>query len=298
MYKVIVIAGPTAVGKSDLAVELAQLYNGEVVNGDSVAVYKELNIGSAKISEEEMKGVKHHLVGYKDTVEEYSVAEFQRDARKVIDDIISRGKLPIVCGGTGLYLKALTYDYNFVEMERPDNNYDGVDTEELYKKLQKIDPKSAELIHINNRKRIIRALQIAESGTSKSEIEAVQKHEKVYDSLVIGLTLDRELLKKRINKRVDIMMERGLVEEVTSLFDKYGYDYHCFSAIGYKEFVPYYQGKLPLERVVEDIKTHTRQFAKRQYTWFNNQMDVNWFDITENEYKSNVYKTVKDFITK
>lgn len=196
MSKVIIIVGPTATGKSDLAVELAKQFNGEVVNGDSIAVYRELNIGSAKISEEEMKGIKHHLVGYKETYEDYDVATFQLDARNAIDEILKEEKVPIVVGGTGLYIKALLYDYDFSQNSNPSIDYSAFSNEQLYEKLKAIDEKSALKIHPNNRKRVIRALEIAQSGQLKSEIEDAQQHKPVYDALLIGLNMEREHLRE------------------------------------------------------------------------------------------------------
>ncbi len=294
--KVIAIVGPTSVGKSSLGVLLAHHFNGEIINGDSISIYKELNIGSAKITEEEMEGIPHHLVDYKEATEDYNVAIFQKDARAAIEDILSRGKTPIIVGGTGLYIKAVLYDYSFVEMEAKHNDYDGVTTEELVEKLKQLDPKSAAEIHPNNRKRIIRALEMAESGTLKSEQEATQQHTMIYDSKIIGLTMDREKLKERIDYRVDLMINQGLVKEVSDLFAKYPLTSHSFQAIGYKEFIGMANGNQSLEETIEQIKLHTRQFAKRQYTWFNNQMKVDWYDILQEDYKNQILKDVEEFI--
>lgn len=279
MYKVIAVVGPTASGKTSTGVMLAKKFNGEIINGDSIQVYRKLNIGSAKATEEEMQGIPHHLLDYKDIGDDYSVQQFQHDAREKIAEITARGKLPIVVGGTGLYIKALLYDYTFVDNPAVLNEYEDEETSELYHRLMEKDPTAASAIHPNNRRRIVRALQIAESGFTKTQQEEDQKHEMIYDALVIGLTMDREILKQRIDARVDKMFEDGLLEEVTELNREYSWDMHGLHGIGYKEFKDYFAGKISLEEVKELIKIHTRQFAKRQYTWWNNQMDVKWYNI-------------------
>ena len=293
MYKVISVVGPTAVGKSKVAIELAKRFNGEIINGDSVQVYRELNVGSAKITTEEMMGIPHHLLDYVNVGEEYSVRHFQIDARNKIEEISSRGKMPVICGGTGLYVKALLYDYEFVEMENDHNEYSDQSTEELYQRLLQVDPESTRNIHPNNRRRIVRALQLADSGNLKSRQEASQQHVQIYDSYIVGLTMDRELLKQRIGMRVDQMMENGLVDEVTAINEKYDWDAKGLQGIGYKEFRDYFNGKNSLEETVELIKTHTRQFAKRQYTWWNHQMPVNWYDVTEEGYLDRIVEDIR-----
>lgn len=294
MEKVIVIVGPTAVGKSDLAISIAKHFNGEIINGDSVQVYKELNIGSAKIDDDQ--GIKHHLLDYLEIDDPFDVARFQKQAREKIEEITKKGKTAIVVGGTGLYIKALLYDYNFSNEIENKNNYDEYDNDTLYEMLKKIDSKSCEKIHKNNRKRVIRALQIADSGTIKSQQEALQQHKMLYNAYLIGLTMNRQRLKERIDYRVDLMMQAGLEKEVTTLFNKYGYNKRPFSAIGYKEFIAYHQKQATLQECVDLVKTHTKQFAKRQYTWFNNQMSVNWYDIEEEGYLDKIENDVKEFL--
>ena len=297
MSKVIVIVGPTASGKSSLGVQLAKKYNGEIINGDAISVYKELNIGSAKITEEEMQGVKHHLIDCLDVSEQYNVAQFQHSAREAIEEIISREKLPIVVGGTGLYVKALLYDYDISNpTDHNDQQYQNYSNEQLYEMLVKADQKGAMKIHPNNRRRVIRALQICESGMKKSDIEDAQQHKPIYDCLLIGLNADREIINQRINYRVDQMMQQGLQQEVEQLFSKYPYTSHCFQAIGYKEFIDFVENRTTLSQTVELIKLHTRQFAKRQMTWFKNQMEVNWFDITDQDYQLQIQQKVEAFI--
>ncbi len=297
MSKVLVIVGPTAIGKSSLSINLAKRFNGEIINGDSIQVYKELNIASAKITKEEMNGIPHHLLDYKEVTDDYNVAFFQQDGRKAIEDITSRGKLPIVCGGTGLYIKALLYDYTFLKQEETINNdYSQYSNEQLFEMLKQLDFQSSLSIHPNNRKRVIRALDMAKSGSSKSEQEAKQEHKLLYDAKIISLTMDREKLRSRIDQRIEIMLNQGLLDEINYLFSKYPYDLHCFQGIGYKEFIPYYKNIKTLQECIEDVKTHTKQFAKRQYTWFRNQMPVDWYDIENKDYPNNVYKDVEEFL--
>lgn len=297
MSKVVVIVGPTAIGKSALSIELAKRFNGEIINGDSIQVYKELNIGSAKIAEEEMQGIKHHLLSYKSPNEEYNVAVFQQDGRKAIEQICDENKLPIVVGGTGLYIKALLYDYQFMKEEnKDDEDYSSLDNEKLYVMLQELDYSGSLTIHPNNRKRIIRAIQMAKQGQPKSIREQQQEHKMLYDAKIIALTMDRDKLKNRINNRIDIMIESGLMEEINYLFSEYSLNSHCFQGIGYKEFIPYYNGQKSLEECIEDVKTHTKQFAKRQYTWFRHQLPVNWYDIEDENYPQNVYADIKEFL--
>ncbi|MBR0138408.1 MAG: tRNA (adenosine(37)-N6)-dimethylallyltransferase MiaA [Erysipelotrichaceae bacterium] len=294
--KVICVVGPTAVGKSALAIDLARDFSGEIINGDSIQVYRQLNIASAKSTEEEQQGILHHLLSYKDVGEDYNVAIFQKDGRQAIDDISSRGKIPIVAGGTGLYIKALLYDYEFLPTEDEGSEYPEYTNEQLYDRLLKLDGKAAEKIHPNNRKRVIRALQMAESGNLKSLQEENQKHEPVYDPLIIGLTIDRATLHERISLRVDQMLDQGLLEEVTDLFERYPSNAKGLDGIGYKEFVPYFEKEKSLEEVLTDIKTHTRQFAKRQYTWFNHQMNVSWYDVSDPDYRKRIYEDVRSFL--
>ena len=297
MYKVAVIVGPTAVGKSGLSIELAKRFNGEIINGDSIQVYKQLNIGSAKIKKEEMQGIKHYLLDYKEVGEDYDVAQFQRDGRLAIEQVEQKGKLPIIVGGTGLYIKALLYDYSFVSQENKTHyDFSAYSNEQLFHQLEQADYKSSLTIHPNNRKRIIRALEMAKQGVSKSQQEEKQEHKMLYDAKIIALTMDREHLKQRIDQRIDLMLEEGLIREVSDLFAEYPYDSHCFQGIGYKEFIPYVKKEKELNECIEDIKTHTKQFAKRQYTWFRHQMPVDWYDIEDAAYPQNVFDDMEEFL--
>lgn len=298
MGKIIVIVGPTGVGKTKLSVELAKRLNGEIISGDSVQVYKEMDIGSAKVSEEEKQGIVHYLLDIKDISEDYSVYEFQKEVREKIKFIESRGKTPILAGGTGLYLKAALYDYEFNnEDEMNFNKYDELTNEEAYELLKKLDPAEANKLHPNNRVRVIRSLNIIDNAKmSKTELLAKQEHKLLYDVLFIGLTSDRDTVYKRINKRVDVMVENGLLEEVENLYKKYGdKEYSSLKAIGYKELFEYFRGNLTLEESLELIKKKSRNYAKRQYTWFNNQFSVKWFE-TDFENFDNTINEVINYI--
>lgn len=299
--KVLVVIGPTAVGKTKLSIELAKRYNGEIISGDSMQVYKTLDIGTAKITKEEMDGVVHHLIDIKEPTEEFSVAEFQKIVREKIDEITKRGKLPIIAGGTGLYINAVLQDYQFAESEKDmelraslEQLSAEIGGEQLHQKLVELDPKTAETIHPNNKRRVIRALEVYYStNQTVSEIQSKQKEENLYNSLIIGLTMDRELLYSRINQRVDLMMEQGLLEEVKGLFDQQIYS-QAVRGIGYKEIYDYLEGKATLEEAVEQVKQNSRRYAKRQLTWFRNKMDVEWFDLTTSVLQSTDTKVFEE----
>ncbi|MBQ9424633.1 MAG: tRNA (adenosine(37)-N6)-dimethylallyltransferase MiaA [Erysipelotrichaceae bacterium] len=280
MQKVLVIAGPTAVGKTQFGIRCASLFNGEIISGDSIQIYKGLDIGSAKPDENELSQAKHYLIDIKEADGSYSVKEFQELSRKYIDQISSEGKLPIIVGGTGLYIKACLYDYQFFEEDGEDDQYEDLSNEELYELLKEKDPEALEKIHVNNRRRLIRALNIYEKHHKGiSEIKAQQEHRPIYDCLIIGLTAPRKVLFERINERVDRMMEKGLVKEIKTLLDQgITFDDQSMQGIGYKEFRAYFEKEKSLEECVEDIKIHSRHFAKRQYTFFNHQLDVKWFE--------------------
>lgn len=296
MDKIIAIVGPTGVGKTALSIALAKELNGEIISCDSMQVYKKMDIGTAKVTENEKEGIIHYLVDDQTYDEPYNVKIFQEKCRYYIHKIIEKGKTPILCGGTGLYLKAALYDYTFEE-EHVDEEYlkklEQKSNEELFGLLQTIDEKTAKTIHINNRKRLIRALQIAHSGEIKSEREAKQQHKPLYDIYFVGLDAPRPILHERINQRVEKMFKEGLVQEVESLFSEpETWEYTSFQGIGYKEFKEYFENKMTLVQVKEKIKTHSRQYAKRQITWFKNQMPVHWYSI---ENKKGIIQEVKDW---
>lgn len=286
--RVIAIVGPTASGKTALSVQLAELLNGEIINGDSMQVYEQLDIGTAKIKEEETNGIPHHLFDYKKPDESFSVSDYQTSVRQTIDELFARKKQPIVVGGTGMYIQAVLYDYRFTEeghdplvRERLEREAEENGREALYERLLKMDPDSARSIHPNNVRRVVRALEIIEvTGKTKKEHEASQGHEVVYPHLLIGLTMDRERLYRRIDRRVEQMIEEGLEEEVRALYDAGLKDAQSMSAIGYKEWIAYFEGKETVEDVVRNIQRNTRRYAKRQMTYFNNKLPIEWIDAT------------------
>lgn len=286
MQKVLVIVGPTASGKTALSIELAKQFDGEIISGDSVQVYRGLDIGSAKVRVDEMQGVPHYGIDILDADAPFSVADFQTYARPMIAEISSRGKLPIIAGGTGLYVQAVIYDYHFDDSIQAvdESRYDDYSNEELYAQLQVADAASAAATHANNRRRVIRSLTIAESGMKKSELEALQSPEPLYDALVIGLDVPRATLHERINMRVEQMVADGLFDEVKSLYQQQAFGRQSAAAIGYKEVIAYLQDECTESEAVEQIKIHTRRFAKRQMTWFHNQrLAVEWvpYDQTD-----------------
>ena len=281
MKDIIVIVGPTGVGKTKLSIELAKELDAEIINGDSVAIYKKLDIGSAKPSVEEREGIVHHLIDIRDVREDYSVFDYQRDCRRVIDEINSKGKRIIIVGGTGLYIKAALYDYKFLEGNTY-NNYDDLSNEELIKRIKayNID----KIPEINNRRRLERLLTKLDNGEEISN----NKDDLLYPIKVIGLTTDREYLYERINKRVDMMIKNGLVDEILSLKDYYKDSRILNSGIGYKEFSDYLFNNISLEEVIEKIKKDSRRFAKRQYTFFNNQFNTKWFDVDFDNFNNTI----------
>jgi len=299
MEKLVVLIGPTSVGKTKMSIDLAKRLNAEIISGDSMQIYRTLDIGTAKITKEEMDGIAHHLIDIKDPDESFSVAEFQAIVRDKITEITNRNRLPMIVGGTGLYIQSVIYDYQFStepnDLELRENLYKEAEengVENLYERLKMIDPKTCEKIHPNNTRRIIRALEVFyTTGKTQSQLEESQKKELLYDCVLVGLTMERSKLYNRINKRVDMMMEAGLLDEARSLFEKGLENSQAAQAIGYKEFFDYFRGKITLDEAVEKLKQNTRHFAKRQMTWFNNKMDIQWFDLTnENEYVKNFEK--------
>lgn len=284
MKKVLVIIGPTAVGKTSFGINCAKTFDGEIISGDSIQIYKGLDIGSAKATSFEQAQAVHHLIDIKEANDNYSVKEFQDKARQLIEEISSKNKLPIIVGGTGLYIKACLYDYVFYDEEEKDNQYEDLTNEQLYELLKEKDPKALEKIHVNNRKRLVRALNIYEKHSEGiSDIKEKQNHEMLYDAKIIGLTLQKEELYKRIERRVDQMIEDGLIQEIQSLLDKgITFENQSMQGIGYKEFKAYFDKTKTLEECIEEVKINTRHFVKRQYTFFKNQMPIEWHeDINE-----------------
>ncbi len=291
MRKLIAVAGPTAVGKTKYAIETAKAFNGEIVSCDSMQLYKYMNIGSAKPTPEEQAEVKHWLVDEIDPKEPFSVARYAQMAKAAIEDIFSRGKTPVIEGGTGLYLNSLLYEMDFsgasVDTELRDtllNEAELFGPEYIYNKLKEADPKAAERIHPNNVKKVIRALEGAISGKNIVDFKNCQEKCKDYDTILIGLTRNRPELYDRINQRVDIMIEEGLFHEVEELLEM-GLDESDISmkGIGYKEIIGYFDGLYGQEEAIGLIKKNSRHLAKRQLTWFRRYEDTKWFNLSEYE---------------
>jgi tRNA dimethylallyltransferase len=289
MNKIIVIVGPTAVGKTYISVELAKKLNTEIISADSMQIYKGMNIGTAKITDEEKQGIIHHMIDIINPDEEYSVSEFKYDAEKIIDRLLSENRIPIIVGGSGLYVNSLIYDLDFGNTKSNKKlreyytyYYKEHGEDALYDKLLKIDPVAAEKIHKNNIKRIIRALEVYDiTGVKFSELNTdIRKKSNKYDCILIGLSMERKVLYERINQRVDEMLSNGLVDEVSSLIKKgYGKNLVSMRGIGYKEIIEYLEGNTDYEEAVNTLKQNTRRFAKRQYTWFLKDENVKWFSM-------------------
>lgn len=280
--KIIAIVGPSSSGKTALSVSLAKEINGEIISVDSRQIYKGLDIGSAKPTIGERHGIVHHMMDIIEVTEPFTVADFCDEANKIIEDIISRGKVPILAGGTGLYFRTLLQDFDLPRVapnEKLREELNEKSCEELYNMLLEKDYDIAQKIHFNNKVKIVRALEVCISlGIPMSK--AQKKKESPYDVLWIGLnTQDREFLYERINKRVDIMLSQGLEKEAKDLFEKYGENNILLNTIGYQEFFPYFKGETDFSSAIELLKQNTRRYAKRQISWFNANKDINWFDI-------------------
>ncbi len=276
--KVVAIVGPTASGKTSYAIDYAKQHNGEIISADSRLVYKGFDIGTAKPTPEERQGIKHYLIDIVDPTYDYSVVQFVKDAEKAITEIVSQGKLPIITGGTGLYLKGLLEGYDFPEMQ---TDYElreklkQLEVKELYDELSRLDPVSAQNIEQNDKKKIIRALEVIKSlNRPLSEVRGVKEHP--YDVEWIGLNFPRNELYERINKRVDMMLELGLVEETERLLDQYGRIQNLLHTIGYQEIIAHLDGIMTLEEAADKLKQNTRNYAKRQLTWFRKNENIKW----------------------
>ncbi len=285
MKEVIVILGPTGVGKTKLSVELAKRIDGEIINADSTQVYRNLDIATAKIKEEERENIPHHLFDIRNIDEEYSVYEYQKDCRKKIKEIFDRGKTPILVGGTGLYIKAALYDYEFYQNSKKD--YSRYSNEELYQKLKQVDPETE--VHPNNRQRMENALSFYENTNTPFSTKKKNEH-LLYDCLFLGLTTDRAILYERINKRVDSMIKEGLLEEAQKIYQSNIRSKAIMTPIGYKELFPYFEGKKDLIECLDVIKQKSRNYAKRQYTWNHHQFRIDWFFV---DFK-NFEKTIEE----
>lgn len=286
-----VLVGPTASGKTSLSIRIAKALDGEIVSADSMQIYQKMPIGTAQPTEKEKQGIAHHMIGCIAPDQSFSVADYKEKALAVIQKILDRRKLPIVVGGTGLYINALTQKWGFPEIKtdpevrkRLEKDYDLHTPEEMHAKLRRIDPQAAEKIHPHNKKRVLRALEVYETtGKTKTYWEnQVRQIDLPYDYLLMGIRMPRAQLYARIDERVDLMIQDGLVEEVAALLEE-GYDPSLVSmqALGYKEIMPYLNGTSTLEEQVRILKRDTRHFAKRQLTWFRKNPEIHWFDVDE-----------------
>ena len=291
MKKVIVITGPTGVGKTRISVALAKKLKGEIINADSMQVYKNLDIGTAKIKEEEKLGIHHHLFDIKNVLDNYTIYDYQKDVRGKIEEIINRGHIPILVGGSGLYIKAALYDYQFNE-EKYHSEFNNLTNEEILNEIKKVHDTD---IHVNNRKRLVRELnKIKNNSVHKTDIM-----KPLYDIKVIGLTTDREKLYDIINKRVDSMLQEGLLDEVSNLHDQNIYSKAIMTGIGYKELYKYFDKEISKEEAINLIKKNSRNFAKRQYTFFIHQMNVDWYHVNFDDFNKTVdevYQNIQDFL--
>lgn len=289
MKNIIVITGPTGVGKTKMSIELAKRIDAEIINADSMQVYKDLNIGTAKITEKEKEGIPHHLFDIVEPTNMYTVYDYQKDARDIINDVLSRGKKVIIVGGTGLYIKALLYDYKFI---KEDKTYDfsKMSNEEI---LDKINSYNLDInLHINNRKRLERVLTKLYNNNMQTE----KTDTVLYDFVVIGLTTTRDNLYKIIDNRVDKMIEDGLIDEVEELYKKNIHSKAINTGIGYKELYKYFDKEISLDEAISLIKKNSRHYAKRQYTFFNNQMNIKWFNTNYEDFSltvEEVYNYIK-----
>lgn len=289
MKNIIVITGPTGVGKTKMSIELAKRIDAEIINADSMQVYKDLNIGTAKITEKEKEGIPHHLFDIVEPTNMYTVYDYQKDARDIINDVLSRGKKVIIVGGTGLYIKALLYDYKFI---KEDKTYDfsKMSNEEI---LDKINSYNLDInLHINNRKRLERVLTKLYNNNMQTE----KTDTILYDFVAIGLTTTRDNLYKIIDNRVDKMIEDGLIDEVEELYKKNIHSKAINTGIGYKELYKYFDKEISLDEAVSLIKKNSRHYAKRQYTFFNNQMNIKWFNTNYEDFSltvEEVYNYIK-----
>ncbi len=304
--KLLILTGPTAVGKTALSVDLAQNLNGEIISADSMQIYKLMDIGTAKVTDDEMKDIPHHLIDIIDPDEEYTVSDYQRDATNLIAILNKKNKLPIVVGGTGLYINSLVYKLNFAKVppnedirDKYESLADKYGNEYIYEKLSSIDPDSSKKIHIKDKKRIIRALEIFElTGKTMSEYNKnFRKETDNYNLLMICLNMDRAKLYERINQRVDIMIEEGLIKEVEHILNQgYSEDLISLQGIGYKEIIAYLNSKLTLEEAIDKIKQGSRNYAKRQLTWFRRDKRIKWINVDEYNNLNDLSSYMQEYI--
>ena len=293
--KGIVLAGPTGVGKTDLSLKLAKILDADIISCDSAQVYKEMNIGTAKIKESEMNGIKHYMLDVLEPIEKYSVGEYQRAVDKILAQKEKEGRAVILTGGTGLYINSVVNGLSSLPESNPKlrDELMALSVDELYEKLLELDPEAAEKIHKNNKKRVERAVEVCLiTGKKFSVLSKENVKNNNYDFLKVCLTRDREILYERIDKRVDIMMSEGLLDEVTALYKKYGGEIlRKINIIGYTQIIDYLEGRISLEAAVDFIKRDSRHYAKRQMTWFNNDSGYLWFDL-EKQSENEILKTI------
>ena len=282
MIKGLVIAGPTGVGKTDLSIKLAKLLDADIISADSAQIYKGMNIGTAKITAEEMEGVKHYMLDVVEPIKKYSVGDYQTVVDNILNEKEKENKNIILTGGTGLYIGSITEGLSDLPAGDPILREEllKLDNEELYKKLMELDPQAAQDIHINNRRRVERAVEVCLlTGDKFSVLSKKNIKNNNYNFFKVALERDREYLYERINLRVDIMLEKGLEQEVRDLYEKYGENLRKINIIGYTELIEYFNGKVTYEEAVENIKRNSRRYAKRQFTWFKNDPTYVWFDL-------------------
>lgn len=303
--KLLVLIGPTAVGKTKMSIELAKEFGCEIISGDSMQVYRGMDIGTAKISADEMEGIPHHLIDIHEPDHPYSVAEFQEQSRRLITEIAGRGKLPFIVGGTGLYVESVCYGYQFSETGADEAfrdeqfryaNENGA--EALHRKLADVDPETADRLHPNDLRRVVRALEVFHmTGIPLSAQLAPQTKQSPYDLCLVGLTMDRQMLYNRIEERIDLMLNQGLVDEVAALMDKgYAPGLVSMQGLGYKEIVSHLNGEFSYEEAVVLLKRDTRRFAKRQLSWFRHMKDIEWVDVTDSGNFSANYQKIRAII--
>ncbi|MBP1538029.1 MAG: tRNA (adenosine(37)-N6)-dimethylallyltransferase MiaA [Ruminococcus sp.] len=303
----IVVCGPTASGKTAVSVELAKRYNGEVVSADSMQIYKGLNIATAKPDKSEMQGIPHHLIDFLEPDKSFSVADYVKMAKETINDIHSRNKMPVLCGGTGLYISSLVENVRFDDTgsddairERLSREAKELGNHALWERLAQVDPETAQNVHENNLPRVIRALEVYElTGVKLSQHKINSRTEgSAYNACIIGLTgADRDFLYNRINQRVDVMLQKGLVQECKEVYDSGGLK-TAHQAIGFKELIPYFKGECSLEECVDKIKLESRHYAKRQLTWFRKLNGVNWVNIDEFDSFEKILKNIEKIVAK
>ncbi|RSL32780.1 tRNA (adenosine(37)-N6)-dimethylallyltransferase MiaA [Salibacterium salarium] len=299
--KVIVIAGPTAVGKSEVGIELASYFNGEIISGDSMQIYEGLDIGTAKVSKAERNQIPHHFVDELTPSDAYSAADFKQAAAEKIKEINNTGKVPFIVGGTGFYIRAVTRDLEFQDAPSDESfrkEMENIVAEQgvsvLHEQLRSVDEESARVIHPHNVKKIIRALEIYHlTGHTKQSFTEQENKDSPYDLVMIGLTMDRDNLYARINQRVDEMVDKGIIDEARWLFETFSPESQAAQAIGYKEFFPYFRGDCSIDSAISQLKKNSRHYAKRQLTWFRNKEDVEWFEMTHENKHEKIQKMIR-----